>query len=175
MRNFLISAGILVVAPFAARSVGAGLKAIADRLYRPPHGWAALALTWVAAAAGFRWAMVDQTAPVGLKVAAVIGLPAIALGGMFIARDQYRAARGLPPVSHHTPRSVTGITRWTLIVLGAAGLMTTASSLWFEHDWTRVLAVGTTSVAFLAIGLRRRITPWVGELIGAEPDPSTLD
>src|SRR4051812_46241852 len=97
MPRFVVYAALTVGSLFAP-AIARGLKAIGDRLYRPPQGRLVLAATCALAIAGVRWAMINRTAPEGLKVAVVIGLPTIALCAMFIARDQYRAARGLPPV-----------------------------------------------------------------------------
>jgi hypothetical protein len=174
MPRFVVYAALTVGSLFAP-AIARGLKAIGDRLYRPPQGRLVLAATCALAIAGVRWAMINRTAPEGLKVAVVIGLPTIALCAMFIARDQYRAARGLPPVSHHAAESVTGITRWALIALGVAGLAVILPGMWTARNWGALLSATAISVSFITIGIRRQITPRVGELLGDPPDPGTLD
>jgi predicted membrane channel-forming protein YqfA (hemolysin III family) len=152
-----------------------GLTFVTSKLYRPRHGRAALAITWLLAIVGFTRAVLVHDSPEWLQFILLLGLPGIALLATLVTRDLYRTARGEPPVNHQAPGSVSGFTRAALLVLGAAGLWVTVMMLWAGVSWPEMFSTGGLSLCFLIIGIRRRVSPGVAEALGESPDPSVLD
>ena len=73
-----------------------------SKLYKPPHGKFALALTWLAAVAAL-WSGLRSNASQLSALLMVTAVP-VAIVASFIYRDKDREARGLAPIVARAPQ-----------------------------------------------------------------------
>jgi hypothetical protein len=128
----------------------------AARLYRPPHGTAVLAVTWIAAVALTVWAFTrGESTPRLATAAAVLSVP-IALLATLTCRDSGRAAQNRPPVQHTLPARLGALGR-TAALLVALASAAAAALLWPPGRWDDLLGwIGCLSGA--AVGAVASIT-----------------